>query len=89
MTVKGYPVDRRFDRRIEQFNDQAQQAHGDQDGPFGTADIQPERQRHQQHIEQHQLAESRFTGESCAQTVKRIAGSVENTFEAGLALERR
>ena len=65
-----------------------QEADGNQHGLFDAADIQNEGQRNQNHVEQHQLPKSRFAGEGCAQAVQRITGSVEDAFQAGLALER-
>ncbi|MCY1409305.1 hypothetical protein D9M71_246520 [compost metagenome] len=87
MTLEGDAVDRRLHRRVEQLDDQRQQAHGDQDGALAATDVEQEGQRQQHAIEQHQLAERRFAAEGRAQAIPRIAGSVEDAFEAGLALE--
>ncbi|MNV63080.1 hypothetical protein D3C71_1556570 [compost metagenome] len=89
MALQRDAVDGRFYCRVEQLDDQPQQADRDHDRPLCAADRQPEGSRYQQHVEQHQLAESGFALEGGAQAVQRIAGGIENTFQASLALEWR
>lgn len=89
VALKRNTVDGGFHRRVEQLDDQAQQAHRDHDRPLCAADRQPEGRRDQQHVEQDQLTERGLALEGGAQAVQRIAGGVEDAFEAGLAFEWR
>ncbi|MNH42386.1 hypothetical protein D3C79_1040740 [compost metagenome] len=89
MTLQGNAVDGRLHRGIQQFDYQRQQAGADHQRAFAAADVEEERQGNQHGVEQHQLAEGGFAGEGGAQAVQRIAGGVEDPFEAGLAFEWR
>lgn len=80
-------VDGGLDRRVEQLDDQRQQAHRDHQRAFAATDVEEEGHRDQHHVEQHQLAEGGFTAEGGEETCEGIAGGVEDTLEAGLAFE--
>ena len=80
-------VDGGLDRRVEQLDDQRQQARRDHQRAFAATDVEEEGHRDQHHVEQHQLAEGGFTAEGGEETCEGIAGGVEDTLEAGLAFE--
>jgi len=88
VALQGNPVDHRLDRRIEQLDDQRQQAHGYQQRAFAAADAEDEAQGNEDQIEQHQLTERRFTAKRREQPGAGIAGGVEHTFEADLPFVR-
>src|SRR5690554_2546781 len=86
MIVERDSVDGRFDRGIEQLDDQNEQYRRHQHRLFHTALAQPQAERDQHCSEQQLLPESIFVQERRREPVERIVEGIPDTPQPGLSL---
>jgi len=86
--LEALPIDGRFDRRVQDLDDQHQDHDGDQQDSFEQRHGKHQCGRHHHRRQDHLLAERVFVVPGSGQAVGRIPEGVHDAQQAALALQR-
>ena len=78
MLLVAVTVYRRFDRGVDQFDDEHDQAHADQNGPLQRRTAQPKREWRERQRQQQLLAECRLVTPGMGEALHRVDGGIED-----------